>query len=224
MTKNRCSVGIGRIAVIIVVVILIVIIAIGAAASAINGSKTTPTPQGIFVTSETSQVVSSPTSTTISQRTTNATPGGYPTFTFTTFASFLSSFPTSAASNSYTIPNCTNEGGAGNIGLVVLNSTGGKPIEGLHVQVFQVDHTCGIANAETLDQGSSITNSNGSIGYFTGIAEFFFDVRYNNSMVFQESGQAGPGPFLTCVSLYIPSGKVVVTSSIISSNNSPKPC
>jgi len=91
----------------------------------------------------------------------------------------------------------------GILGLTIINSSSAKPLSGLPVEVSETS-PCGKYNL-----GSMITDANGTI-MTQGLGTFSFGLQYN------VTGQAGPMS-LSCVTLYVPSERVVNSSSTMSS-------
>jgi hypothetical protein len=96
----------------------------------------------------------------------------------------------------------------GIIGLTIVNSSSAKPLSGLPVEVSETS-PCGKYNL-----GSMITDSNGTI-MTQGLGSLSFGIKYDG-LQYIVTGQAGPMS-LTCITLYVPSDRVVNSSSTMSS-------
>jgi len=125
---------------------------------------------------------------------------------------FVDTFLPNQSSTSTTSSVCT-ENGAGTVGLTVIyGNSNDTPAAGLPVTIEDYD-LCGIAT-----HSSATTDANGSV-YTSGWGTIDFLVRINNTGPFNASAVAGPQS-LTCVTLSVPSGNVVVRSVSLGRNSS----
>ena len=124
-------------------------------------------------------------------------------FTGGTFNTRLGSSvsPTSSTSTANTL--CTIPD-SGTLTLRILNSTTGRPIGSVPVQVQNLYPECLPNPHTTQDLGTMTTDANGTI-MVDGLGEFYFSVNYSGYY----SVDAGIGPEeTTCVTLSITSGEV----------------
>jgi|SRR5579862_7041149 len=105
-----------------------------------------------------------------------------------------------------------NSGGC--LGLTIINSSTGKAISELPVNVsVYVPEMRDCASDPNINYGSMNTDSNGTL-MVKGIGMFHFSLKYNGSE-YSAFGQPGLGG-TNCLTLFIPSGRVVNSSSTYS--------
>jgi flagellin-like protein len=121
----------------------------------------------------------------------------------------VQSLPVETSTSAQAMINCPVVA-QGNLILTALDSSTGAPLAGLGVQATETTPSC-LQGVATVDLGQSYTNSSGMASLCCKSGAYKLLVEYGQT-AYSASANVNPGG-VTCVSMFIPSGRVNITYS-----------